>query len=578
MMIERIVLLLMMALLSIRLDWAEVMPLMTSVCTVVGAVIGCIGMGRWVVKEARWDLAFCIGVGTMGTVSLPLAYCGWMFLLPVLFLIGWWRFYQYHDQLQLPQFSQGHWVIISGLVLLILWNSTLPIVDTDALYYHLALPKHFWLESRLLAGELNPNASRPLLIHLVYTAIYGCSNLSTVVLFASICALGAWVSIVQTLQEQGSSLSWVVWMIVLGSYSLLEQLTAVNNNMMVMWWCVLAYRHRQDHRLGILGVLVGFAIAGKFTAAVVAGLIGLTSGTRNFWKEVAIATCVIAIWPLRNVVDGLHPFFPYMGWSIDIPFMYVDKYGMGRDVLSMLLLPWNVLEHAKIQSVQFMGQLSPVFWVVILAWFYQYWDVRVHWRKWLVIGGGCFFWAMGPHWIRHLIPLLGVFVMLSLLSTWRHLRLIQILAVTALGLGLSSNVAPFLQHTYERWQHEVSIPGEKATAWLNEHVNNEPVALMFLWTGAHLNSPYVLSSVEDHTPVRHWVLQYGDSSMQELRAQGIRWIAVGPHSFHRSAYLFLSDDEFDVQWKAPMASLEAMLNHEGRWITKQDGVDIYYLP
>ena len=116
-------------------------------------------------------------------------------------------------------------MIIFGLVLLILWNSTLPIANTDALYYHLALPKHFWLESRLLAGELNPNASRPLLIHLVYTAIYGCSNLSTVVLFASICALGAWVSIVQTLQEQGSSLSWVVWMIVLGSYSLLEQLT-----------------------------------------------------------------------------------------------------------------------------------------------------------------------------------------------------------------------------------------------------------------------------------------------------------------------------------------------------------------
>lgn len=577
-MIERIVLLCILVLIGISTNFLDAFPLVMSVLIVGGAILGCIGMGRWCIKDAEWDLSFCLGVGTIGTLALPLAYVGWMVALPGLFILGWWRLYQHSDNLRFPRLSQGHLVLLSGMILFLVWNSTLAISDTDALYYHLALPRHFWTEDQLLYGELHPNASRPLLNHLVYTAIFGCSNLSSVVLFSSMCALGAWVSIIQMVQAQNSTLSWGVWAVVLGSYSLLEQLTVVNTNMMVLWCCVLAYRYRQDERLGVLGALVGFSIAGKFTAIGVAGLIGLTSGTRYFWKEALIALFLIAVWPLRNVLDGLHPLFPYVGWAIDMPFMYVEKYGMGRDLASMLLLPWNVLQHAKIQSVQFMGQLSPVFWVLILAWIYEYRDLRRTWTVWTIAIGGGVFWAMGPHWIRHLTPLMGVFIMLSLCSRWTNPRWIHGLIGVAFCVGMPSNVAPFIQNTYERWQDEITVPGRVATEWLNQHVEDETVALLFLWTGAELDVPYVLSSVEDHTPLRHWVLKYGDASIQELKSRGVRWIAVGPHAFHRSAYRFISNEDFEAQWQKPVASLDKMLMIEARWITKQDGVDIYYLP
>ena len=56
--------------------------------------------------------------------------------------------------------------------------------------------------------------------------------------------------------------------------------------------------------------------------------------------------------------------------------------------------------------------------------------------------------------------------------------------------------------------------------------------------GALLDRPYVLSSVEDHTPVRHWGLSRGDQAIIELKSQGVRYVAFGPHQFYRSAIHF----------------------------------------
>jgi hypothetical protein len=173
---------------------------------------------------------------------------------------------------------------------------------------------------------------------------------------------------------------------------------------------------------------------------------------------------------------------------------------------------------------------------------------------------------------------MGVFVLTSLRLKLDGVRWFSWVIGWAFCIGFPANVSPFIEHTTDRWQEQGTVPGQSATDWLNQHVEDETVALLFLWTGAELEVPYVLSSVEDHTPVRHWILQYGDGSLQELKARGVRWVAVGPHTFHRSAYDFLSDADFDSQWITPMNTLERLLSHEARWITKQGGVDIYYLP
>ena len=554
------------------------LPIITSLFIVTLTLMSCIGVGRVVYSKASWDASLAIGVGILGTAALPLAYIGLVRLTPVLFLVGFYGLYKSPTGFNIPKLSSGHWVIIGVITCGLIWNAQLPITDTDALYYHLALPKHFWLESQLYSGVLHPNASRPMVLHLVYTMVYGCSNIPTLTLFASLLSLGAWVSIIQMIEEGHRGISWVVWFLVLGSYTLLEQLTVVNSNMMVLWWCTLAFRHRRSDHIGMLGLFVGFAIAGKYTAVVLAGLIGLTSQTRRFVREALVAVSVILVWPLRNLLDGEHPVFPYLGWDVDMSFMYVEKYGMGRDWMSMLLLPWNVMQHAEIQSLQFMGRLSPAFWVCIVGFCLRYRHISKHWRVWTVLLASLIFWAVGPHWIRHLVPMMGLLMVCSIPAGAISRTATQLLIGLGFVLGVPQNIAPFLEQTYARGQNDTNVPGAAATEWLNQHVEDGSVALLFLWTGASLDVPYVLSSVEDHTPVRHWVLKHGDMSVEHLKSNGVRWVVVGPHALQRSAYPFIGDEEFQSDWQQPIANLEQLLSQQARWMTTQSGVDIYFLP
>ena len=109
-------------------------------------------------------------------------------------------------------------------------------MDTDSLYYHVALPKHIWLNDALLGGELHPNASRPLIWHLPLSIAYGLGGVPTVVLMASCVASCIWCSLSQTCERAVKGTGWWVWALVLCSYSLLGQTMVVANNMVVLWW------------------------------------------------------------------------------------------------------------------------------------------------------------------------------------------------------------------------------------------------------------------------------------------------------------------------------------------------------
>jgi len=455
------------------------------------------------------------------------------------------------------------------------WNSQLPIVDTDALYYHNALPKHMWLWNSLLGGELVPNGSRPLIWHLPLTLVYGFGGNPAVVLVSSWTALGAWCSLIEYCEGKSVHSGWWIWAILLGSYSLMEQSMVVANNMIVLWWVWLAYREQQSK--WVWGMLLGFAVAGKFTAAVVVGLMGLL-GERTWkekWGEAFLALSVVGVWGIRNVLDGLHPLFPYAGWQIDMPFVWVDKYGMGREWTDFVLAPWNLLVHAEIDTFQFLGQLSPILGMLLCCWI---WNAvfEKRWKEAVLFVGGCVFWFLGPHWIRHLFPFMGLFLIFSIRSLqigkWHHTIVVLLFCI-----GLPSNLSPFIQRQVDQWNGLSTPKGMEATKWLNAHADDGAVALFCVWTGALLDRPYVLSSVEDHTPVRHWGLSRGDQAIIELKSQGVRYVAFGPHQFYRSAYPFLSDSELEQDWEGPMKDLQRQLKQHGRWVTRLDGVDIYLL-
>ena len=69
---------------------------------------------------------------------------------------------------------------------------------------------------------------------------------------------------------------------------------------------------------------------------------------------------------------------------------------------------------------------------------------------------------------------------------------------------IARHLSPFIRH--DRVSGNLNPPGTAATDWLNQHAKMG-LPLSLLVDRADLNVPYVLSSVEDHTPIRHWSLK-----------------------------------------------------------------------
>ena len=78
------------------------------------------------------------------------------------------------------------------------------------------------------------------------------------------------------------------------------------------------------------------------------------------WSVLGAAGLLLPWW-MRNVVEGLHPLFPYAGWPGDLTFQYLERYGAGRTAMDFLMLPWNAIMTAEVDSYRFMGQLHPLF-------------------------------------------------------------------------------------------------------------------------------------------------------------------------------------------------------------------------
>ena len=544
--------------------------IMLAVCGVLG---GCLGLGWLMTRSLLWDVAGMIGLGIMGTLLLPISIMvgpKWGLLL---LGVGWWQLWKMRWTWSIRLSYQGMLALLLGV--LAVWNAQQVLIDTDSLYYHAALPKHMWLQNGLLGGELHPNGSRPLIWHLPLTMAYGLGGTEAVVLMSSWVAIAAWFSLGQMCERSVKGTGWWIWMLVLASYSLLEQTMVVANNMVVLWWVTLAYRERQ--RVWIWGALMGFAVVGKFTAVAVVGLIGCFT-KRPLMIKIQAASVVlglVAVWLLRNWAENLHPLFPYAGWDMNLQFLWVEKYGMGREWVDFALAPWNLLVHAEIDSFQFLGQLSPAFGLLGVWGVYGIFRHR-RWRAGVILLGAFAWWFVGPHWIRHLFPMMGLFIVLSIEGL--SIRLFHhVLFGLACLIGLPNNVSPFVQMQVDRVSGRLNPPGLAATNWLNEHATDGSAALFCLWTAAYLDHPYVLSSVEDHTPIRHWSLKYGVDAIPRLKEQGVRYVAFGPHTFYPSAYPFLSKAELQRDWIDPMMQMEDQLLEHGRWIVRLDGVNIYRL-
>ncbi|MCB9741583.1 MAG: hypothetical protein H6741_24810 [Alphaproteobacteria bacterium] len=565
------------------------------------------GLGGALLGRARLATAFALGAGALGLALLPLGMLGLLQpgilgAVAVLASAAWLR----RPVIDLPELPAGAWgwaVAVGAPAFIVALG---PPIDTDEVYQHLALPSRMLMEGGLVGGLLSPDGSRPLPIHLLYTGAMALGGEGAPKLLHLAWAGLLLVHVFDTGRRwMGRGAGALAALALLGSYSVVRELGLAYNNLPVALWALLSLEAALEDRRLRAAVLAGMALAGKYTAApVVVGIYlviwlrralagrGLVGAIPEMAGLTALALAFVAPWWLRNALEGLHPLFPYAGWpdAERFVFAYVERYGLGRDWAAMWMLPWNLSVHAETTSYVFLGRVTPAVLLcvpgMVLAALRG--DNLIH--PVLAVSLVAFIgWAMGPHWLRYLLPAAPVIALAAgggfvALPRWgKAVVLLAWLAALPANLGpwLSDVVtlAPVALGEGDRDAlMDARVPGNDAARWINTHAPPDArVALLFSWPIAGLERSNVLGSVEDHVPTRHLLFSRGDQSLAWLRAQGVTHVLAGKVHFIRKSYPFLDEETFEEQFVAAEAQLDALLLAEATLVFESGRYGVWRL-
>ena len=475
-----------------------------------------------------------------------------------------------------------------------------PPIDTDEIYQHLALPKLMLNTGGLVGGMLTPDGSRPMPLQMSYTALLAFGGSAGPKLFHLGAALLLLAEVHRLGERLASKAGWAALGLLVGSYTVLRELGLADNSLPAALMCLYALRAQLDNAPWRMALFSGLALSIKYTAApVVFGLYFCDLVQRRDLKRSALATALalgmVSPWWLRNLVDGLHPLFPYAGWPAGerFVFAYIERYGMGRDALSMLMLPWNATLHGDPTQYQgFLGRMSPLGLAALPGVALAAWKARERPAFSVVLGtAACAWlgWTLGAHWLRYLLPAapllaLAVGLGVSQLPKWG-----QALALGVWIMGLPSNLRPVLEQAQPLAQVSFGsrtvqdlladeVPGYSAIQWVNQEAPADArIALTFAWAGYYLDKPYLLGSVEDHVPMRHLLYLHGPETIEVLRALGVTHVVSGRVRFIHKTYPFLNDAVFREQFTDPEALWESLLIENATLVYRDGRYGVWHL-
>ena len=535
------------------------------------------------------------GLGAFGLAAAGLLQPAGLMVLAVALSSGWLL----RPRLQLPRVEPA-----VGLALLVvavpgLIDALAPPIDTDELYYHLALPRKMLDAKGLVGGFLHPSGSRPMALHLPFACLLATGGEAAPKIAHLGLTLALLVGVVEVARAHLHPRAGV-WAVALmaTSWNVGHDAGLAANNLPA----ALAVLATLD--AGLRGRLRGMALAGgaalaiKYTAAAaLAGCWLVARGPLSRRLGAGLfALALVAPWWAYNAAQGLHPLFPFAGWPGDLPFQYLDRYGAGRAPIDLVLLPWNAVMTGELHSNRFLGRLNPLWLVAGVAALVALGRPGAR-RVTAAAAIAWLGWMMGPHWLRYLLPGLPLLALAGGDGLARATPSRPGLARTGwlMGLiaclvaGLPANLGPlytgaadrmpaaFGQQDRDDFYRERYAPWP-AVAWANAHLPEDArVALLFDWSSYLVERPVVLGSVEDHTPVRHYLSAHGDRSLDELQAAGVTHVLVRRTRFLRKLYPFLSEEALQRDFDAPVDALDAILLSQATLVFEQDGSRVYRL-
>ena len=346
-----------------------------------------------------------------------------------------------------PYFHKFNISVLAFLILLALILALAPPVKTDALVYHLAIPKAY-LENHGIVNLPNSMYSFfPLLFEMVFlfAMTFGMESIP------ALCGLGMAFLLLAGLgiyfhQYISRRLAWFVPVLFFSTPTFLEISASAYIDLALagfMFFTFYAWDRWRETRLPFwffyMTLFAGAAWATKLTGLIVIPLVVLgiaLEGRKDnspvrVLKRIGIFAGIVflfmAPWWLRNYHYSGNPFLPLLmqflggedrvNWDFTRAMQfndYVKLFGMGRGMLDLLLLPYNLTFHAQPHTLKFDGQIGLVYFMLIPALIAGLWKPRP--SRWLALSV-CFavltgFWFVYFQYVRFIAPAFTVLTLL----------------------------------------------------------------------------------------------------------------------------------------------------------------------
>lgn len=444
--------------------------------------------------------------------------------------------------------------------------------EWDALAYHLAFPKLYLQAGRMVEIPFMHQSYFPPLQDMLYLLglALGSESAAKVMHWAmgTLTVLGA----AGFVQRHGGSGAYAA-VLVLGVPAFLWQMFSAYADLATALYTSLALfglahaiRERASWWVWLAGVMMGFALATKYTALLAWGLWGLI-GIGWLWHERAmplartlalsglLAVALGSPWYLRNWMWTGNPVYPFAyalfggkNWSQEQAEAYRHdqlKFGMGREPAMLVLAPWHLAatpapfadpigaavgERVFLLPTLGAGVLAlPSLWLAggtapamgyllsfaalnFVGWFYLMQQIRYLLLVVPVLGGaGLVGMANASAWARY------SFGAVLLLQAGFTLWLMSSVYLTQVPLALRDREAYLMRRlqTYPAIQFLNAQPDPHAGVILLDETR-----------GYYLNRPYLWGNAGHHRLIPYESMRSGAALTQWMRQHGYRYVLI----------------------------------------------------
>ncbi|NIQ01820.1 MAG: hypothetical protein GWO19_15570 [Nitrospinaceae bacterium] len=516
--------------------------------------------------------------------------------------------------------------VLALLTVLAVILAMAPPVKTDALVYHLAIPKAYLENHGVIPLPNSMYSFFPLLFEMVFlfAMMFGVESLPALcgLAMSGLLMLGMAVYYRLYLSRRGV---WLVPVLYFCTPTFFEISASAYIDLALagfMFFTFYAWDRWRETRLpfwfGYMVVAAGATWATKLTGMIILPLVALgiaLEGRRDPDAGRVIRRLLIfggvvllfmAPWWIRNFQFSGNPFLPLLmpllggedrvNWDPGRAVLfdqYVKMFGMGRGILDLLLLPYNLTFHAQPHSLKFDGRIGIAYFLLIpalIAALRRPWDSRIKAMA-LVFVIWMMFWFIYFQYVRFLAPPFTLLVLLGALGLDRltsalpsSLRWSRALLPAAVAGGILYNLT-LIGGFWQKLAPWKPVTGQETRdAYLERHIRSYPlyramnqldpearVLFVYMRNLGYLAEREFLSDsiFEAHTLQK---ILDRDGSVEGIRRQ-LKTLGITHFMFDES-YVFGSDSAFP-----PIArlNLKDFLKQRAERVHQEKGYFLYQL-